>query len=240
MALQTNGLIIPNGLVLPLQLFHINGGKLGRSETIVEHLKQHPVEFKKNKYYEGFSEVDSNGKMISVIYTIGQPIAVKRLKGDELSREVVYSQGRCEFIFHPKQKFVECRGPSWASKKGLGVLQNILNVEFETPNLNETAMVTLCKDATLVKSVQIADLDNPSLNKIQLSGEILDSAEWSIYRRQGTIRYFQGLLDLPSGNQLSTRISNKGTILIYKRGEGIPAQDVISTVKMIMKLANNK
>ena len=80
MALITNGLIIPRGMVLPLRLYHINGGSLGAASTIVNKLKQHPVEFKERKYYEGFSDVDSNGRMISVYYTIGQPITVQRMQ----------------------------------------------------------------------------------------------------------------------------------------------------------------
>jgi len=100
-------------------------------------------------------------------------------------------------------------------------------------------MVTLCRDAANVKTVQISNLDNPSLSQIQLSGEILDSAEWTIYRRQGVIRFFRGFIDLPTGGQISAQVTNTGSMLIYKRGEGIPAEDVIATVNMIMKLAKS-
>ncbi|NHJ03706.1 MAG: hypothetical protein EAX90_02705 [Candidatus Heimdallarchaeota archaeon] len=239
MALQTNGLIIPRGMVLPLRLYHINGGSIGSASTIVNKLKEHKVEFKDRRFYEGFSDVDSNGNMISVYYTIGQPITVQRMKDNELTTEVVFSQGRCEYIIHVKEKYLECRGTSWVAKKGIVPLMNILNVEFDGINLNENSMVTLCRDAAMVKTVQISELDNPALSQIQLSGEILDSAEWTIYRRQGIIRYFRGFIDLPTGSQISAQITNKGTMLIYKRGEGIPAEDVISAVNMLMKLAKN-
>jgi hypothetical protein len=239
MALQTNGLIIPRGMMLPLRLYQINGGSLGSASTIVNKLKDHPVEFIDRRYYEGFSDVDSNGKMISVYYTIGQPVTVQRMKDGELTTEVVYSQGRCEYIFHVREKFLECRGTSWVAKKGLGPLGNILGVEFEITRLSENAMVSLCRDAALVKTVQISELDNPHLNQIQINGEVLDSAEWTIYRRQGVIRYFRGYIDLPTGGQLSAQVSNQGSMLIYKRGEGIPAEDVISAVSMIMKLTKN-
>ncbi|MCF2143485.1 MAG: hypothetical protein K9W42_07270 [Candidatus Heimdallarchaeota archaeon] len=237
MALQTNGLIIPRGMVLPLKLFQINGGSLGSASTIVNKLKEHPVEFKERKYYEGFSDVDSNGNMISVYYTIGQPITVHRMKDGEMTPQVVYSQGKCEYIIHVREKFLECRGTSWVVKKGLTPLMEILGVEFDGVHLDENSMVTLCRNAALVKTVQISDLDNPALSQIQLSGEILDSAEWTIYRRQGTIRYFRGFIDLPTGGQLSAQVTNKGSMLIYKRGVGIPAEDVIAAVNMIMKLA---
>jgi hypothetical protein len=239
MALQTNGLIIPRGMVLPLRLYHINGGSLGAASTIVRKLKDHPVEFKERKFYEGFSDVDTDGSMISVYYTIGQPITVQRMKDGEMETQVVYSQGRCEFIIHTKEKYLECRGTSWVAKKGLLPLMDILGVEFDGINLSENAMVKLCRDATLVKTVQISDLDNPALSQIQLSGEILDSAEWTIYRRQGVIRYFRGFIDLDDAGQISAQITNKGTMLIYKRGVGIPAEDVIAAVSMIMRLARN-
>lgn len=239
MALQTNGLIIPRGMVLPLRLYHVNGGSLGSAQTIVRKLKEHPVEFKDRKYYEGFSDVDTDSSMISVYYTIGQPVTVQRMKDDQLTTEVVYSQGRCEYIIHTKEKYLECRGTSWVSKKGLAPLMELLGVEFNGVNLNDVDMVNLCKDAALLKTVQISELENQALNQIQLNGDILDSAEWTIYRRQGTIRYFRGFIDLPTGSQISAQISNKGTLLIYKRGEGIPAEDVISAVSMIMKMTKN-
>ncbi len=239
MALQTNGLIIPRGLVLPLRLYHVNGGSLGSAQTIVRKLKERPVVFKDRKYYEGFSDVDTDSNMISVYYTIGQPVTVQRMKDDQLTTEVVYSQGKCEYIIHTKQKFLECRGTSWVTKKGLAPLMELLGVEFDGVNLNDTAMVNLCKDAALLKTVQISELENQALNQIQLNGNILDSAEWTIYRRQGVIRYFRGFIDLPTGSQISAQISNEGTLLIYKRGEGIPVKDVISAVSMVMKMAEN-
>ncbi|MBN1327950.1 MAG: hypothetical protein JXA54_00630 [Candidatus Heimdallarchaeota archaeon] len=239
MALQTNGLIIPRGMVLPLRLFHINGGTLGSSPSIVNKLKEMPIEFKDRKYYEGFSDVDTDGNMISVYYTIGQPITVQRMQDGEMSPQVVYSQGRCEYIIHIKEKYLECRGTSWVAKKGLIPLMNALEVEFDGINLDENSMVSLCKDAAMVKSVQIANLDNPALTQIQLNGEILDSAEWTIYRRQGTIKFFRGFIDLPTGGQISAQVTNQGSMLIYKRGEGIPAEDVIAAVNMIKKLAKN-
>lgn len=239
MALQTNGLIIPRGMVLPLRLYHVNGGSLGAASTIVRKLKEHPVEFKERKFYEGFSDVDTDGSMISVYYTVGQPINVQRMKDGEMETQAIYSQGRCEYIIHTKEKYLECRGTSWVSKKGLLPLMSILGVEFDGVNLSESSMVSLCRDAALVKTVQISELDNPALSQIQLSGEILDSAEWTIYRRQGVIRYFRGYIDLPTGSQISAQITNKGTLLIYKRGVGIPAEDVIAAVSMVMKLTKN-
>jgi len=239
MALQTNGLIIPRGMVLPLRLYHINGGAIGAASTIVRKLKEHPVEFKERKFYEGFSDVDTDGSMISVYYTIGQPITVQQMKDGEMQTQVVYSQGRCEYIIHTREKYLECRGTSWVAKKGLVPLMGILGVEFDGVHLSENAMVKLCRDADLVKTVQISELDNPALSTIQLSGEILDSAEWTIYRRQGVIRFFRGYIDLQNAGQISAQVTNNGTLLIYKRGEGIPAQDVIATVSMIMKLAKN-
>ncbi|MBD3192381.1 MAG: hypothetical protein GF308_17210 [Candidatus Heimdallarchaeota archaeon] len=237
MALQTNGLIIPKGLMLPVRLYHINGDRVGSKNSIMEKLAEYPVEFKQRKYYEGFSEIDSDGKMISAIYTIGQPVNVQRLKDQELTRQVVYSHGQCEYIFHIKGKFLECRGASWVVKKGLNILSQLLEADFNAVRLDESAMVSLCRDAALVKAVDITDLDNPALQQIQLKGEILDSAEWTIYRRQGVIRYFRGLIDLPTGGQISAQISNKGSMLIYKRGDGIPAEDLIATIDLIMKMA---
>jgi len=237
MALQTNGLIIPRGMVLPLRLFHINGGTLGSTPSVVNKLKEMPVEFKNRKYYEGFSDVDTDGKMISVYYTVGQPVTVQVMKDGEMSTQVVYSQGRCEYILHVKDNYLECRGTGWVTKKGLIPLMNALGVEFDGVNLDENSMVTLCRDAAMVKTVQISELDNPALSKIQLNGAILDSAEWTIYRRQGVIKYFRGFIDLPTGGQISAQVTNKGSMLIYKRGEGIPAEDVIAAVNMIKKLA---
>jgi len=137
MTLQTNGLIIPRGMVLPLRLYHINGGStFGSTTSVVNKLKEHPIQFFEQKYYEGFTDVDSDGSMISVYYTIGQPIVVQRMKDGEMSTQVVYSQGRCEYIFHTKEKYLECRGTSWVAKKGLITLMNILGVEFEGIQLN--------------------------------------------------------------------------------------------------------
>ena len=109
MALQTNGLIIPRGMVLPLRLYHVNGGSLGAASTIVRKLKEHPIEFKERKFYEGFSDVDTDGSMISVYYTVGQPITVQRMKDGEMETQAIYSQGRCEYIIHIKEKYLECR-----------------------------------------------------------------------------------------------------------------------------------
>ena len=238
MALQTNGLIIPKGDYLLLRLYHIEGG-FGSTAAIVNKLKDNPVEFQNRKFYEGFDDVDTDGNMISVYYTVGQPITVQRMKGEELTPEIIYSQGRCEYIIHVKEKFLEYRGTSWVAKRGLIRLQEILGTEFKSVNLNENTMVTLCRDAALVKTVKIADLDNPALSRIELNGEILDSAEWTIYRRQGTIKFFKGFIELPNRKQINAQISNKGSMLIYKKGYGIPAEDVISAVSMLMKVAQN-
>ncbi|HUU79233.1 MAG TPA: hypothetical protein VMX55_12885 [candidate division Zixibacteria bacterium] len=239
MALQTNGLIIPRGEYLHLKLYHINGGSLDSASTIVNKLKEHTVEFKDRKFYEGFSDVDTNGNMISVYYTIGQPITVQRMKDNDLRSEVVYSQGKCEYIIHIREKYLECRGTSWVASRGIMQLMNILNAEFGRINLDENSMVTLCRDAAMVNKVKISDLDNPALSQIELNGEILDSAEWTIYRRQGTIKYFKGFIDLPTGSQITAQITNRGAMMIYKRGVGIPAEDVISAVDMLMKLSKN-
>ncbi|MFW9924260.1 MAG: hypothetical protein ACFFDW_13325 [Candidatus Thorarchaeota archaeon] len=240
MALQTNGLIIPRGMVLPLRLYHINGGSVGSASKITEKLAQHPVEFKERRFYEGFSDIDTNGNMISVYYTIGQPITVQRIKDGELTTEVVFSQGRCEYIFHVKEKYLECRGTSWVAKRGLAPLMELLGVEFDSVSLNEDAMLSLCKGAALVKTVQISELDNPTLSQIQLNGnDILETPEWVTYRRQGKVRYFRGYIDLPTGGQVSAQITNHGSMLIYKRGEGIPAEDVISAVSLLMEHAKN-
>ncbi len=239
MALQVNGLIIPQGMVLPLRLYHVNGGSLGNAETIVRKLKQHPVEFKDRRFYEGFSDIDTDSNMISVYYTVGQQVTVQRMKNDQLIAEVVYSQGKCEYIIHIRERYLECRGKSWVAKKGLAPLMELLGVEFNSVNLNETAMIDLCKDAALLKTVQISELENPAISRIQLNGDILNSAEWAMYRRQGVIRYFKGYIELPSGSQISAQISNKGTLRIDKRGDGIPAQDVISVVSLVMKMAEN-
>ena len=239
MALQVNGLIIPQGMVLPLRLYHVNGGSLGNAETIVRKLKEHPVEFKNRRFYEGFSDIDTDSNMISVYYTVGQQVTVQRMKNDQLIAEVVYSQGKCEYIIHIRERYLECRGKSWVAKKGLAPLMELLGVEFNSVNLNETAMIDLCKDAALLKTVQISELENPAISRIQLNGDILNSAEWAMYRRQGVIRYFKGYIELPSGSQISAQISNKGTLRIDKRGDGIPAQDVISVVSLVMKMAEN-
>lgn len=239
MALQVNGLIIPQGMVLPLRLYHVNGGSLGNAETIVRKLKQHPVEFKDRRFYEGFSDIDTDSNMISVYYTVGQQVTVQRMKNDQLIAEVVYAQGKCEYIIHIRERYLECRGKSWVAKKGLAPLMELLGVEFNSVNLNETAMIDLCKDAALLKTVQISELENPAISRIQLNGDILNSAEWAMYRRQGVIRYFKGYIELPSGSQISAQISNKGTLRIDKRGDGIPAQDVISVVSLVMKMAEN-
>ncbi|MHA1463257.1 MAG: hypothetical protein ACTSQ0_09340 [Candidatus Heimdallarchaeota archaeon] len=239
MALQVNGLIIPQGMVLPLRLYHVNGGSLGNAETIVRKLKQHPVEFKDRRFYEGFSDIDTDSNMISVYYTVGQQVTVQRMKNDQLIAEIVYSQGKCEYIIHIRERYLECRGKSWVAKKGLAPLMELLGVEFNSVNLNETAMIDLCKDAALLKTVQISELENPAISRIQLNGDILNSAEWAMYRRQGVIRYFKGYIELPSGSQISAQISNKGTLRIDKRGDGIPAQDVISVVSLVMKMAEN-
>ena len=240
MAQITNGLIPTPGLVLSLRLYHINGGSLGSVSSVVDKLEKQPVEFnREKKSYEGFSEIDTKGSLISVDYTVGQPIRVQRLRDGERApqSEVVYSQGRCEYRIHIRDKYLECRGTSWVAKKGLARLMELLGVEFEGVTLDEGTMANLCRDAALVKTVKISDLDNPALSQIQLSGEILDSAEWTIYRRQGVIKYFRGFIDLPTGSQISAQIANNGTMLIYKRGEGIPAEDVMSAVDMIKKLA---
>ena len=239
MALQVNGLIIPQGMVLPLRLYHVNGGSLGNAETIVRKLKEHPVEFKNRRFYEGFSDIDTDSNMISVYYTVGQQVTVQRMKNDQLIAEVVYSQGKCEYIIHIRERYLECRGKSWVAKKGLAPLMELLGVEFNSVNLNETAMIDLCKDPALLKTVQISELENPAISRIQLNGDILNSAEWAMYRRQGVIRYFKGYIELPSGSQISAQISNKGTLRIDKRGDGIPAQDVISVVSLVMKMAEN-
>ncbi len=239
MALQVNGLIIPQGMVLPLRLYHVNGGSLGNAETIVRKLKEHPVEFKNRRFYEGFSDIDTDSNMISVYYTVGQQVTVQRMKNDQLIAEVVYSQGKCEYIIHIRERYLECRGKSWVAKKGLAPLMELLGVEFNSVNLNETAMIDLCKDAASLKTVQISELENPAISRIQLNGDILNSAEWAMYRRQGVIRYFKGYIELPSGSQISAQISNKGTLRIDKRGDGIPAQDVISVVSLVMKMAEN-
>ncbi|NHJ84007.1 MAG: hypothetical protein FK734_01010 [Asgard group archaeon] len=239
MALQTDGLIIPRGMVLPLSLYHINGGSLGSAKTLVDKLNEHPIEFKDRKYYEGFDDADTDGSMISVYYTIGQPITVQRMQGDELTTQVVYSQGRCEYIIHVKDKFLECRGTSWVAKKGLAPLMNILGVEFERVRINDDSMIEMCRDASMVKTIQISEIEDPALSQIQLNGNIMESAEWTVYRRRGVIRYFRGYLVLPTGGQLSAQVTNKGTMLIYKTREGIPAKDVIAAVDMVKKLTKN-
>ncbi|NHJ40715.1 MAG: hypothetical protein FK731_11845 [Asgard group archaeon] len=239
MAIQINGLIIPRGMALSLRLYHINGRALSNTTNIINKLKEYPVELKERRFYEGFSDIELNGNIITVAYTIGQPIRIQRLKDGELTTETLFSQGNCIYVIHPKEKYLECRGTTWVVKKGLPQLMEALNVEFDRISLDQESMNILCKEAIDVSSVLITDIRNHELTKIQLNGAVLKTSQWSIFRKQGTIRAFKGLIELTTGGTISTRITNEGSMLIYKKGDGIPVDDVDATVNTIMKLVNN-
>lgn len=239
MAIQINGLIIPRGMALSLRLYHINGRPLGNTTSIINKLKDYPVELKERRFYEGFSDIESNGNIITASYTIGQPIRIQRLKDGELTTETLFSQGNCIYVIHPKEKYLECRGTTWVVKKGLPQLMEALNTEFDRIAIDQHSMNILCKEAIDVSSVSITDIRNHELTKIQLNGAVLRTSQWSIFRKQGTIRAFKGLIELTTGGTISTRITNEGSMLIYKKGDGIPVDDVDATVNTIMKLVNN-
>jgi hypothetical protein len=239
MAIQINGLIIPRGMALSLRLYHINGRSMGSTANIVNKLKDYPVDLKEGRFYEGFSDIETNGNVIQVAYTIGQPIRIQRLKDGELTTETLFSQGNCIYVLHPKEKYLECRGTTWVVKKGLPQLMDILNVEFDQLAIDQQSMNDLCKEAIDVSSVLITDIRNHELTKIQLNGAVLKTSQWSIFRKQGTIRAFKGQIELTTGGTISARITNEGSMLIYKTGDGIPVDDVDATVNTIMKLVNN-
>jgi hypothetical protein len=239
MAIQINGLIIPRGMALSLRLYHINGKSMGSTASIVNDLKKYPVDMKEGRFYEGFSDIETNGNVIQVSYTIGQPIRIQRLKDGELTTETLFSQGNCIYVIHPKENYLECRGTAWVVKKGLTQLEDKLEVKFNPLAIDQQSMNELCREAYDVSSVVITDIRNHELTKIQLNGEVLKTSQWSIFRKQGTIRAFKGLIELTTGGTISARITNEGSMLIYKTGDGIPVDDVDATVNTIMKKVNN-
>lgn len=237
---QSGELINPSGMMLPLRLYKINGGPLGSAESIEYRLKNYPVEFKNRRYYEGFSDVELDNGIIRFQFTTGQEISVQTMRDMRFRQENVYSQGKCEYLFHLDKKFLECRGTSWVAKKGITLLQDLLGIEFEKARLSENAMSRLCRDAKLVKSVQISNIDDPNLEQIQINGDVLGTSQWSEYRPKGIIQYFRGHIKVPeNGRKLSVQVTNKGTMLIYKTRDGIAEQDVIYAVNMIMNLSEN-
>ncbi|MHA1125164.1 MAG: hypothetical protein ACTSO7_09680 [Candidatus Heimdallarchaeota archaeon] len=238
MATETNGYVSHTGMVLPLRLYQINGGTVGSVNTVLNKIKSAPVEFKERKYYEGFDEWQIHGgDTVSVDYTVGQSIKVQRMKDNNIVSEQVYSQGKCKFNIHTRDKYLECRGTSWVVKKGLSLLMNVLGIEFAGIRLDDSSMVNICKKAELIKTVKISEMDNPGLSQIQLSGNIMESAEWAVYRRQGEIKFIRGDIILPNKEVISAQITNNGSMLIYKTGKGIPAKNVMSAVDMIIDLS---
>ncbi|NHJ46663.1 MAG: hypothetical protein FK733_02635 [Asgard group archaeon] len=239
--MSDNGAIVPAGPALSLRVYFINGGRLDSAQKIVEKLKEFELEYlKADNYYEGFFKPTINGNLVEVEYYTGQLINIYTKNNGDLNPEPIYSQGKCEYIIHPKEKFLECRHTTWAAKKGLQLLYKALGVEFEPVVLSSDAMKDICKKAFKVTSVSIGGLDDDDdLSKFQLTGEnVLETTYWRMYSKRGTIKAVKGLIDLNSGGRVNVRITNKGSMLVYRDHTGsIDVNDIAALNKMVLDLA---
>jgi hypothetical protein len=161
-----------------------------------------------------------------------------------ITADPVYSQGMCEYIIHPKEGYLECRHTSWAAKKGLSILSDALDVDFEDVYLDNTAMKEICDEAEEITYVALGDLgDTEDMSRFQLSGKnVLSTSYWKMYNREGRsrIKAIKGRIGLATGGEVNVRISNKGSMLFYKSGQKdyIDVSDIAALNKKILDLVN--
>jgi hypothetical protein len=239
-----NGAVVPAGPALSVRVYVINGRRLGSAKNIVQKLNEHELYFKNvEKYYEGFFKPSINGDLVEVEYYTGQLINVYSKNNGDLRSEPIYSQGKCEYIIHPTDGYLECRHTTWVAKKGLRLLEEALDVEFEPVFLDSSSMKEICDKAFQVTSVSIGGLDeSEDLSKFQLTGDnVLETTYWRMYSKRGTIKAVKGLIDLTSGGRVNVRISNNGSMLIYRNPNGyVDIDDIVALNKMVLDLATNQ
>ncbi|MEM2985091.1 MAG: hypothetical protein QXL24_07705, partial [Candidatus Jordarchaeaceae archaeon] len=88
-------------------------------------------------------------------------------------------------------------------------------------------------------TVTISNLENPYLNSLEIRGEAIKRApEILIFRKRqrGRIQTLRGTYSLPSGQMLTCFFNSKGSFIIYRKGEGIYADDLEHLVSYLESL----
>ncbi len=225
-----NGVITSVGPVIPVQLWRFieNGHKI--DESVLKQIVQENPVSNKGGYHEGFINLKSFRDSYKISYVLGQQIIVQKYspQTDTFVPTRVFTHGKVEFFINTQYKYIQALGNSWVARKGVNALKSLVQVDIQPLEISDEVLKELAREAFMVTSAKIHPLEHPSLKGISLNGDVFNSNEWVVFNKSlnGSIEYIRMKLKMPSGNLMSFYINKKGTILFYKKGEGIIKSDV--------------
>ncbi len=179
---------------------------------------------------EGFISASQQPDRVSAEFIISFPVHVSGLDSYGNIMPMTYmAQEKGTVIIKPETRTIEVRGSKRVAKRAIYTLEKIFNMKINSLGFNNGGMAELYKKANTIGSVLITDMENPYLRAIEISGESVRNApEIGVFtrRQKGKISRFRGAFEFPSGQILTTTIDADGSVIIYKKGEGLYALDV--------------
>ncbi len=230
MIVEDNGFIRPSGPALVIKLWQFNGNK----ETInadYEMLKEDTVLMKYTRFYEGFSNIQKDENSISADYVMGRTVTVQKfdLSTKKLVPSTIFSHGTAKITLRYDLGIVETRGTSWAAKMAINKLEQVLAGNIKKYSIPKEKFFDLTKQATMLTNIKVNQLKEDALQSISLFGAVQDSHEWKKMMKNKEsidIEFLRAQLMTPTRQILSCMINNSGSLLIYKKGDGIAQNDV--------------
>jgi len=230
MIIEEEGILRPSGPALVIKLW-----KFSRKESEISNDAQKLINEKSliqySRFYEGFTSVREERDAIYAEFVVGHSLTVRKFDPEKkkLVPSTVFSHGMAQLIIHYDIGIIEGRGTSWVAKIAVRRLEELFNTKIQRYEIPQEHIQRLIKNAALISSVKLVTTDSNPLQAISLYGKINESAEWpKLVKKQEEriIEFTRAQLVPPSGHIMSCMINRKGGILIYKRGDGIPSQDI--------------
>lgn len=229
MIIQENGIIRPSGPALVIRLWKFNTSKTDLDSDFAKLNNEQSVR-NYSRFYEGITELREEQNAIHLTYVVGHGVTVHKFDAEKkkLVPSTIFSHGVAHLILHYDLGLIEARGTSWVAKVGVRKLEQILEKKIKRYNIPQQRINELLNNASLISTVKIVSTNGSNLQAISLVGDIIKSPEWRKLRTQdeAKVDFFRAHFLPPSGHILSCMVNSRGSILIYKRGDGIPSTDV--------------
>ncbi|MHA1579195.1 MAG: hypothetical protein ACTSUQ_06170 [Candidatus Freyarchaeota archaeon] len=225
------------GIGIPVRLYKLQTAELDGDE-VVKLMRKH---LWNDGSEEGFIKPKKLNGEVQAEYVVSYPSHYYTL--DRRGRIVpvsVIAQDKGEIHVRCKTGVLELRGSYLAAKRSVAKTVEITGFKAEPMVLSDEAMDKLMKKAKEISTVTISNLENPYLSSLEIRGEAIKRApEILIFRKRqrGRIHTLRGTYSLPSGQMLTCFINSKGSFILYRKGEGIYADDLEYMVSYLENLA---
>jgi len=224
------------GIGIPVRLYKLQNPKLDGDE-VLKLMKKH---LWGDGAEEGFLKPRKLNGEVQAEYVVSYPTHYYKLdKEGRIVPVSVMAQDKGEIHVRYNTGVIELRGSYLAAKRSVAKTIEITGVKADPMTLSDEAMDKLMRKAKEVSTVTISNLENPYLNSLEIRGEAIKRApEILIFRKRqrGRIQTLRGTYSLPSGQMLTCFFNSKGSFIIYRKGEGIYADDLEHLVSYLESL----